>query len=64
MPNARPGHEIVHESVPSPLYTGIENSRRFRALPLIASLMSLGRQGYIGGSNRVVNDPVTMLILS
>jgi glutamate/tyrosine decarboxylase-like PLP-dependent enzyme len=30
----------------SPLNLGIENSRRFRALPLYASLLSLGRSGY------------------
>ncbi|RXK42241.1 hypothetical protein M231_00600 [Tremella mesenterica] len=33
--------------IPSPLYMGIENSRRFRALPLLASLLSLGREGYV-----------------
>lgn len=41
------GH-VQHELVPSPLYVNIENSRRFRALPLFASLLSLGRDGYIG----------------
>lgn len=33
-------------SVPSPLNVGIENSRRFRALPVYASLLSYGRHGY------------------
>ncbi|KAI8854566.1 pyridoxal phosphate-dependent transferase [Chytridium lagenaria] len=33
-------------SIPSPLTIGIENSRRFRALPLYASLLNLGKQGY------------------
>ncbi|KAJ3219983.1 hypothetical protein HDU67_007716 [Dinochytrium kinnereticum] len=33
-------------SIPSPLTIGIENSRRFRALPLYASLLSLGKEGY------------------
>lgn len=33
-------------TVPAPLFMGIENSRRFRALPLFASLMSLGKSGY------------------
>lgn len=35
-------------AVPSPLNVGIENSRRFRALPLFASLMELGKEGYVG----------------
>ncbi|TXT04234.1 hypothetical protein VHUM_04232 [Vanrija humicola] len=34
------------EDIPSPLYVGIENSRRFRALPLFASLMTYGWKGY------------------
>ena len=33
-------------SVPSPLNIGLENSRRFRALPVYASLLSYGRDGY------------------
>lgn len=33
-------------SIPSPLNIGIENSRRFRALPVYASLLSYGRIGY------------------
>lgn len=32
---------------PSPLDISLENSRRFRALPLYASLLSLGREGYV-----------------
>lgn len=36
--------------IPSPLYVNIENSRRFRALPLFASLLSLGKDGYAGAS--------------
>jgi glutamate/tyrosine decarboxylase-like PLP-dependent enzyme len=34
-------------SVPSPLNIGIENSRRFRALPVYANLLALGRQGFV-----------------
>ncbi|KAJ5089945.1 hypothetical protein N7532_008629 [Penicillium argentinense] len=34
-------------SIPSPLNIGIENSRRFRALPVYASLLSYGRDGYM-----------------
>ncbi|TLD20183.1 pyridoxal-dependent decarboxylase [Venturia nashicola] len=30
----------------SPLHLGIENSRRFRALPVYASLLALGQKGY------------------
>ncbi|KAJ5899538.1 hypothetical protein N7495_004282 [Penicillium taxi] len=33
-------------SIPSPLNIGIENSRRFRALPVYASLLCYGKDGY------------------
>lgn len=33
-------------AIPSPLNIGIENSRRFRALPVYASLLAYGRSGY------------------
>jgi len=33
-------------ALPSPLFVSIENSRRLRALPLFASVLSLGRRGY------------------
>ncbi|EKG10662.1 Pyridoxal phosphate-dependent decarboxylase [Macrophomina phaseolina MS6] len=33
-------------SIPSPLNIGIENSRRFRALPVYATLVAYGKQGY------------------
>lgn len=39
---------MIHADVPNPLYCNIENSRRFRALPLFASLLSLGKEGYAG----------------
>lgn len=32
--------------IPSPLNIGIENSRRFRALPVYANLVAYGRDGY------------------
>jgi glutamate/tyrosine decarboxylase-like PLP-dependent enzyme len=33
-------------AIPSPLNIGMENSRRFRALPVYASLLSYGKDGY------------------
>ncbi|KAL1642797.1 hypothetical protein SLS58_005302 [Diplodia intermedia] len=36
----------IASSVPSPLNIGIENSRRFRALPVYASLVAYGKEGY------------------
>ncbi|KAF8321976.1 pyridoxal phosphate-dependent transferase [Cantharellus anzutake] len=34
--------------IPSPLNIGIENSRRFRALPIFCALMAVGKEGYEG----------------
>ena len=41
-------------TVQSPLHVGIENSRRFRALPVYATLITYGREGYIRMMTRVI----------
>ncbi|CEL05441.1 hypothetical protein ASPCAL06559 [Aspergillus calidoustus] len=40
------GGKSEEQSIPSPLNIGIENSRRFRALPVYASLLAYGSSGY------------------
>lgn len=44
-PSSTP-HLDPFRPLPSPLFTNLENSRRFRALPVYAALLSLGRAGY------------------
>ncbi|CEL56909.1 hypothetical protein RSOLAG1IB_08187 [Rhizoctonia solani AG-1 IB] len=47
-PNAPPRTrelEAAH-AIPSGMVLGIENSRRFRALPLFCALLAMGKQGY------------------
>lgn len=44
--SAAQSDENEEECIQSPLHVGIENSRRFRALPLYASLVAYGKQGY------------------
>ncbi|KAG9563409.1 tyrosine decarboxylase, partial [Aureobasidium melanogenum] len=41
-------------SVPSPLNIGIENSRRFRALPVYANLVAYGRKGFVAMLERQI----------
>lgn len=60
-------------SIPSPLNIGIENSRRFRALPVYATLMSYGREGHVellrrqirlarGIAEFIANTPIFQLL--
>lgn len=44
-PPRTPELEAAH-ALPSPLFLGIENSRRFRALPLFCAMLAMGREGY------------------
>ena len=42
------------DNIPSPLNIGIENSRRFRGLPVYATLVAYGRAGYVDMLERQV----------
>lgn len=42
-------------TIPSPLNIGLENSRRFRALPVYATLRAYGRSGHVDMMERHVN---------
>ncbi|CUA77030.1 hypothetical protein RSOLAG22IIIB_06466 [Rhizoctonia solani] len=44
-PPRTPELEAAH-AIPSAIVMGIENSRRFRALPLFCALLAMGKQGY------------------
>ncbi|KAB5590679.1 hypothetical protein CTheo_5875 [Ceratobasidium theobromae] len=44
-PPRTPKLEAAH-AIPSGMILGIENSRRFRALPLFCAILALGREGY------------------
>lgn len=46
-PNAAYLSSSSDDPIPSPLNIGLENSRRFRALPVYASLIAHGKAGYL-----------------
>lgn len=55
-PNAAYLSSAASAGIPSPLNIGIENSRRFRALPVYATLLAYGRDGY----SNMIQRQVTM----
>ncbi|KAK4048950.1 Calcium/calmodulin-dependent protein kinase type I [Microbotryomycetes sp. JL201] len=58
-------HIDEYRTLPSPLTLNIENSRRFRALPVFASLLSLGKHGYASlvERNLLFTETVTTFML-
>lgn len=54
LPETSPTGYPLH-NIPSALNLGVENSRRFRALPLYAVLLSLGREGIAEMLQRMVD---------
>lgn len=54
-PNAAYLSSSANAAVPSPLNLGIENSRRFRALPAYAMMKAEGREGVAGMVARMVS---------
>jgi glutamate/tyrosine decarboxylase-like PLP-dependent enzyme len=54
VPSESTGDFTVGDAIQSPLNIGMENSRRFRALPVHATLMAYGREGYVNMLRRQI----------